>query len=107
MSPRRVVLVELAENPDAVRLARLLRDDGFEVVHVGLLTTAEQILLTVEQEDPDALGVVGAQPPSGLADALGEVHLFVLGAGETPEEAAKALLGGRSHTLGTPSDRAR
>ncbi|MBB4686353.1 hypothetical protein [Amycolatopsis jiangsuensis] len=105
------MLAELAEGPDAVRFARLLRDAGLEVVHVGLLGTVEQVLRTVEQEDPDVLAVTGAEPPPELADALGEVHLFVLSTGDggypTLEKAAEMVAGGRSHTLATPSDRTR
>jgi methylmalonyl-CoA mutase C-terminal domain/subunit len=90
-----------------------------EVVHAGPLGTADQIVRTAEQEDPDAVGLVGTGSVSleELRDALAGVRLFVLG-GRTAaenaenvfgsaEEAANWLAGGRSHTPGTPSDRAR
>ncbi|MET8852980.1 hypothetical protein [Amycolatopsis sp. NPDC004625] len=100
-----MLLVEFARpDPAAVALARRLRDDGVEVVHAGRMDTAEQILRTAEQEDPDAVGVLGAAPPEDLARALGDVRLF---AAETAEETLKDLRGGRSHTAGTPSDRGR
>ncbi|EOD66294.1 hypothetical protein, partial [Amycolatopsis vancoresmycina] len=88
----------------AVAWARRLRDDGAEVVHAGPLDTAEQILRTAEQEDPDAVGVLGAAPPEGLEAALGDVVLFTA---ETAAKTLESLSGGRSHTTGAPSDRAR
>ncbi|MBN9745242.1 hypothetical protein DMP23_29885 [Amycolatopsis sp. A1MSW2902] len=106
MSPRRVVLVELAEETAAIPLARLLRDAGLEVVHVGHLDTAEKIVRTTEQEDPDILGLLGGPVPEGLAEALSGTAVIELGS-ESAEKAAEMLVGGRSHTLGTPSDRAR
>jgi methylmalonyl-CoA mutase C-terminal domain/subunit len=105
----RVLLVELTETPMAARLGRLLRDAGVEVIHAGVLGP-EQILRTAEQEDPDALGVFGDAVPAGLADGLGSVQLFVVNSenpAEPLEALAERLAGGRSHTLGTPSDRAR
>jgi methylmalonyl-CoA mutase C-terminal domain/subunit len=109
----RVLLVELTETPAATRLGRLLRDAGVEVIHTGVLAGTEPILRTAEQEDPDAVGVFGGAAPAGLADGLDDVHLFVV-APETPENPVEALealaerlAGGRAHTLGTPSDRAR
>ncbi|GAB3379804.1 hypothetical protein [Amycolatopsis echigonensis] len=106
MSPRRVVLVELAEETAAIPLARMLRDAGLEVVHVGHLDTAEKIVRTAEQEDPDILGLLGGPLPEGLAGALPGTTVVELGE-ESPEKAAEMLVGVRSHTLGTPSDRAR
>ncbi|SFW45153.1 methylmalonyl-CoA mutase, C-terminal domain [Amycolatopsis australiensis] len=97
-----MLLVEFARpDPAAVALGRVLRDEGVEVVHAGPLGTAEQILRTAEQEDPDAVGVLGAEPPDGLKRALG-VRVFT-----TAGEAAEWLAGGRSHTAEAPSDRAR
>ena len=106
MSPQRVVLVELAEETAAIPLARMLRDAGLEVVHVGHLDTAEKIVRTTEQEDPDILGLLGGPVPEGLAEALSGATVIELGE-ESPEKAAEMLVGGRSHTLGTPSDRVR
>jgi methylmalonyl-CoA mutase C-terminal domain/subunit len=98
----RVLLVEFTRpDPAAIALGRLLRDDGVEVVHAGPLDTAEQILRTAEQEDPDAVGVLGAAPPAGLAAELG-IRVFT-----TAEEAVEWLRGGRSHTADAPSDRVR
>ena len=98
----RVLLVESGAG-DATALGRRLRDDGLEVVYAGPLRTVDEILRTVEQEDPDVLGVVG-EPPDGLEAALGDVRLFVAETGAEPPE---WLSGGRSHTARTPSDRAR
>lgn len=106
MSPRRVVLVELAEETAAIPLARMLRDAGLEVVHAGHLDTAEKIVRTAEQEDPDILGLLGGPLPEGLAEALPGTTVVELGE-ESPEKAAEMLVGGPSHTLGTPSDRVR
>jgi methylmalonyl-CoA mutase C-terminal domain/subunit len=100
----RVLLVECGSS--ALALGRVLRDAGMEVVHAGPLEAAEQIIRTAEQEDPDALGIVGAPPPGELSKALPGVRLFALaeyadpGANvfETPEKAAEWLAGGRSHT---------
>jgi methylmalonyl-CoA mutase C-terminal domain/subunit len=101
----RVLLVEFTRpDPAAVALARLLRDDGVEVVHAGPLDTAEQIVRTAEQEDPDAVGVLGAAPPDDLRRALGDVPVFTA---ETAGKTLERLAGGPSHTAGTPSDRAR
>ncbi len=109
----RVLLVELGG--DAAALARVLRDAGMEVVHAGTLGSVQQIVRTAEQEDPDALGVVGATPPEELRKALEGVRVFSLGPRtdaaanvfETAEEAEKWLSGGRSHTGEAPSDRVR
>jgi methylmalonyl-CoA mutase C-terminal domain/subunit len=100
-----VLLVEFTgPDPAAVALARALRDEGMEVVHAGPLDTVEQILRTAEQEDPDAVGVLGAGPPPGLAAALNGVRVFPA---EDPGKAVEWLRGGRSHTGEAPSDRAR
>ncbi|MDT8909630.1 hypothetical protein [Amycolatopsis sp. PS_44_ISF1] len=105
----RVLLVELAATPEAVRLGRLLRDAGAEVIHAGVLAGAEPIRRTAEQEDPDALVVFGDAAPDGL----GGVHLFVVAPetagdpGNRLEALAERLVGVRSHTRGTPSDRIR
>jgi len=104
----RVLLVEFTRpDPAAVALARVLRDAGMEVVHAGPLATAEQILRTAEQEDPDAVGVLGEAPPPALEEALKDVRVFTAEDFATPEEAAKWLAGGRSHTSDAPSDRVR
>jgi methylmalonyl-CoA mutase C-terminal domain/subunit len=104
----RVLLVEFTRpDPAAVALGRVLRDEGMEVVHAGPLATAEQIVRTAEQEDPDAVGVLGAAPPADLRRELNDVRVFVAADFETPGEAAKWLSGGRSHTVRAPSDRAR
>lgn len=121
----RVVLVELSEDTGAAALARALRDEGVEVVHAGRLTSAEQVLRTVEQEDPDALGLVfGGSAASALAASVAgeaarsvpEVGVFGWGcspdavvpnAFETPREVAEWLSGVRTHTPEAPSDRIR
>ena len=101
----RVLLVEFTRpDPAAIALGRVLRDDGVEVVHAGPLDTAEQILRTAEQEDLDAVGVLGAAPPEDLEGALGGVPVFTAA---TAPEVVKRLAGGRSHTGEAPSDRAR
>lgn len=93
-----MLLVEFTRpDPAAVALGRVLRDDGVEVIHAGPLDTAEQILRTAEQEDPDAVVVLGAEPPD-----LPGLRVMT-----DPEEAVKWLRGGRSHTAGAPSDRVR
>jgi len=111
----RVLLVELGVAGDAAALARVLRDAGMEVVYAGTLGSVRQIVRTAEQEDPDAVGVVGAAPTEELREALGGVRLFSLGSRtdaaanvfETAKEAEKWLSGGRAHTGDTPSDRVR
>ncbi len=100
-----MLLVEFGRpDPAAVVLARVLRDEGVEVVHAGRLNTLEELRSTAEQEDPDAVGVLGAGPPPGLAEALNGV--LVLPAGD-PGTAVEWLRGGRSHTGEAPSDRIR
>ncbi len=104
----RVLLVEFAEpDPAAVVLARVLRDEGMEVVHAGPLDTLEQLRSIADQEDPDAVCVLGEGPPPGLADALNGVLLLPAAAAGDPGTAVKWLRGGRSHTADAPSDRAR
>ncbi|WP_410650219.1 hypothetical protein [Amycolatopsis sp. cmx-4-54] len=113
----RVVLAEFdVEEGAAVALGRLLRDDGVEVVYVGRLDTVDQAARTVDQEDPDILGVLrGASEPEGLAEAVPGVLLFAVGNGpsgfensfESLEDAANWVSGVRSHTVETPSDRVR
>ncbi|MEV4149124.1 hypothetical protein AB0J40_36070 [Amycolatopsis sp. NPDC049691] len=104
----RVLLVEFGKpDPAAVALARVLRDEGMEVVHAGPLDTLEQLRSTAEQEDPDAVGVLGDGPPPGLAEALNGVRVFTGETGGDPGKAVEWLRGGRSHTADAPSDRAR
>jgi methylmalonyl-CoA mutase C-terminal domain/subunit len=117
----RVVLVELDTEGNAVPLARALRDDGVEVVYAGLLRTAAQVTSTVEQEDPDAVGLtVGASTdPALLAEtvaALAGVRVFGWGTGPggplewvfTEEtQVTRWLGGGVAHTALTSPDRVR
>lgn len=113
----RVVLAEFSAEGSAIALGRLLRDDGVEVVYAGRLETTEQLVRTVEQEDPDILGVVrgAADEPDDLGEAIPGVLHFAVGdrpsrlenVFETAEEAAKWVSGVRSHTLEVPSDRVR
>lgn len=103
-----MLLVEFARpDPAAVALARVLRDEGMEVVHAGPLDTLEQLRGIAEQEDPDAVGVLGEGPPPGLAEALNGVRVFAGGDLADPGKAVERLRGGRSHTADAPSDRAR
>jgi len=115
----RVVLVEFGAEDvggQAIVLGRLLRDDGVEVVYTGRLGALEEIVRTVEQEDPDIAGVVGASTTlTALADALPDMILFAVGHDidgltnvfGTADEAAIWVAGVRSHTLEAPSDRVR
>ncbi|OLZ55907.1 hypothetical protein [Amycolatopsis keratiniphila] len=113
----RVMLAEFGvEEGSAIALGRLLRDEGVEVVYAGRLDTVEQLVRTVEQEDPDILGILrGTSEPEGLAETLPGVLLFAVGNGpsgfdnafESQEEAANWVSGVRSHTVETPSDRVR
>lgn len=111
MTWRRVVLVELGGDGEgsAIALGRALRDDGMEVIHAGRLETVEHVVRTVEQEDPDALGVATTDPAaiSALQAVLGDVQVFAFGPGDDPGKPGEMAAGGRSHTGGTPSDRGR
>ncbi|WP_307832228.1 hypothetical protein [Prauserella cavernicola] len=52
-------------------LARALRDAGAEVVHAGVLGSLEEVLATVEEEDPDILAVsIGSSADHVLVDHL-------------------------------------
>jgi hypothetical protein len=117
----RVVLIELDAEGNAVPLARALRDAGVEVVYTGLLRTVTQVASTVEQEDPDAVGLtagVGTDPVllAETVAALSGVRVFGWGA-ETggplervfldETEVTRWLTGGTAHTAPTSPDRAR
>ena len=103
-----MLIVEFTRpDPAAVALGRVLRDEGMEVVHAGPLDTVEQIVRTAEQEDPDAVAVLGERPPPDLEQAVDPIRVVLVDDGKSPEEAAKQLAGGRSHTADAPSDRAR
>lgn len=117
----RVVLVELDTEGNAVPLARALRDAGVEVVYAGLLRTAAQVTSTVEQEDPDAVGLAAGAgtDPVLLAEtmsALAGARVFGWGAGPggplewvfTEEtQVTRWLGGGAAHTAPTSPDRVR
>ena len=103
-----MLIVEFTRpDPAAVALGRVLRDEGMEVVHAGRLDTAEQILRTAEQEDPDAVAVLGERPPPDLEQAVDPIRVVLVDDGKSPEEAVELFPGGRSHTAGTPPDRVR
>ncbi|MDT7724413.1 MAG: hypothetical protein QOI21_989 [Actinomycetota bacterium] len=118
----RVVLVEFdGAEGKAVPLARALRDAGVEVVYAGRLRTGAQVTNTVEQEDPDALGLTvdAATDREMLAElvaALPSVRVFGWGSGEAgpldrvfseETQVTDWLAGGAAHTVRTPSDRVR
>jgi methylmalonyl-CoA mutase C-terminal domain/subunit len=123
----RVVLAELegcseeGSEGKAVPLARALRDAGVEVVYAGRLRTCAQVTSTVEQEDPDALGLTvdAATDPALLAElaaALPSVRVFGWGTGAAgpldrvfseETQVTEWLAGGATHTVSAPSDRIR
>lgn len=117
----RVVLVELDAEGNAVPLARALRDSGVEVVYTGLLRTAAQVASTVEQEDPDAVGLSAGDgtDPALLAEtvsALDGIRVFGWGAGpggplewvfSEETQVTRWLGGGTTHTAPTSPDRVR
>lgn len=58
--PARVVLAKLGldgHDRGLKVVARMLRDAGLEVIYLGLRQTTESILLAVEQEDADVIGL--------------------------------------------------
>lgn len=87
-SPVRVVLADIGTSGDsAMRLARLLRDDGHEVIHLGELGApvaepADRMLHAALQEDAAAVGLVGT---GGDADdpgtCAGQVNRALAAAG--------------------------
>ncbi|WP_239072063.1 hypothetical protein [Amycolatopsis sp. SID8362] len=90
-----MLLIEFTRpDPAAVALGRRLRDEGVEVVHAGPLGTEEQILRTAEQEDPDAIGVLGAPPSAELEAALTGFTVFT-----TPENALRWAVSHRGNTV--------
>jgi methylmalonyl-CoA mutase C-terminal domain/subunit len=121
----RVVLVELegteGTEGTAVPLARALRDAGAEVVYAGRLRTSAQVTSTVEQEDPDAVGLAvgAATDPALLAElvaALPSVRVFGWGVGPVgpldrvfseETQVTEWLAGGAGHTVSARSDRIR
>jgi methylmalonyl-CoA mutase C-terminal domain/subunit len=119
----RVVLIELGEG-QAITLAKALRDAGAEVIYAGRLSGGAQVKGTVEQEDPDALGLAvdARSDPAVLAEAaVAYPGVRVFGWGSPPEhpagtgfrvfdderEVADWLSGGAAHTADEPSDRTR
>jgi methylmalonyl-CoA mutase C-terminal domain/subunit len=116
-----VVLAELDAEGTAVPLARALRDAGVEVVYAGRLRTCTQVTRTVEQEDPDVLGLtVDAATDSALlaelVAALPAVRVFGWGtrADSLLEwlfadeiQVTQWLANGPIHPPETPSDLAR
>lgn len=80
------------EAPEAIALARALRDAGAEVVHTGGGGSPRQLAATLVQEDADALGLAGG--PGGL---LAEV--LELAAGQGADDVAGFLLGGADGDL--------
>jgi methylmalonyl-CoA mutase C-terminal domain/subunit len=96
------------EAPEAIALARALRDAGAEVVHTGGGGSPAQLAATVGPEDADALGLAG-----GSAGLLGEV--LALAAAQGADDVAGFLLGrgpaddglpegARAFPPGTPPD---
>lgn len=70
-----MVLVELGgAHEDATALARSLRDEGTEVIHAGVLHTADEVACTVEQEDPDLLGLL---PAAGTRAAAADLATII------------------------------
>ena len=58
--PVRVVLAKLGldgHDRGLKVVARMLRDAGLEVIYLGLRQTTESIMLAVEQEDADVIGL--------------------------------------------------
>ena len=56
----RIVLVKLGfdgHDRGLKVVARILRDAGMEVIYLGLRQTPESVILAVEQEDADVLGI--------------------------------------------------
>jgi methylmalonyl-CoA mutase C-terminal domain/subunit len=85
----RVVLIELGGEGQAMTLARALRDAGAEVVYAGKLSTAQQVTSTVEQEDPDALGLAfdaGTDPAMIAEAAAAHPGVRVFGWGTAPTD---------------------
>ena len=93
--------------PEAIALARALRDAGAEVVHTGGGGTAAQLAATLVQEDVDAVGLAGGSVPL-LAEVLqraaeqgaDDVAGFLLGT--TADGGLPA--GARAFPPGTPTD---
>jgi methylmalonyl-CoA mutase, C-terminal domain len=95
------------EAPEAIALARALRDAGAEVVHTGGGGSVGQLAATLVQEDADALGLAGG-PARLLREVLAraaeqgadDVAGFLLGAtgdDDLPD-------GARAFPPGTPPD---
>jgi methylmalonyl-CoA mutase C-terminal domain/subunit len=98
-----------------------LRDAGIEVVYAGRLRTGVQVTSTVEQEDPDALGLAvdATTDPALLAElvaALPSIRVFGWGDGDAgpldrvfsqETQVTEWLDGGAAHTVSAPSDRVR
>lgn len=121
--PVRVVLAKLGldgHDRGLKVVARMLRDAGLEVIYLGLRQTTESILLAVEQEDADVIGlsihngghltlaprmveavraanldvpvVVGGIVPNADLERLTEAGVFaVLGPGASAAEVARTV----------------
>ena len=121
--PVRVVLAKLGldgHDRGLKVVARMLRDAGLEVIYLGLRQTTESILVAVEQEDADVIGlsihngghltlaprmveavraagmdvpvVVGGIVPDADLERLAEAGTFaVLGPGASAAEVARTV----------------
>ena len=79
----------------ADRMARALRDRGFEVIRTGPGQTVEQVASTVLQEDADAVGLVVGDGDVGSTPGLhgelsgrGLADVVVFGGGAGPGSGA-------------------
>jgi methylmalonyl-CoA mutase C-terminal domain/subunit len=99
--PKRILLAKMGldcHDTGIVTVAQQLRENGFEVIYLGLHNTAQQVIKAAVEEDVDAVGVsfLSGQHMAqmrGLLAAMkdGGVDVPVICGGVIPDEDAAAL----------------
>lgn len=91
-------------------IARLLRDEGFEVIYTGIRRTAAEIAATAIQEDVDVIGLSSLSGahirlfPEVIKElkSRGAADIPVLGGGVIPDEDIDSLLTAGMNAIFTP-----
>jgi methylmalonyl-CoA mutase C-terminal domain/subunit len=98
---KRILLAKMGldcHDTGIITVAQQLRENGFEVIYLGLLNTAEQVVKAAIEEDVDAIGVsfLSGQHMAQtrlLAEAIkqNELELPIICGGVIPDDDAEEL----------------